>query len=161
MLEAMNEAIQQRKLGNFKESNQLLLELVEKYPNDAVLNYQCAWSFDVLGEETKAVPFYEKAIELGLSGKELEGALIGLGSTFRTIGEYEKSKETFSKAIALFPNNKALQVFYSMTLYNLKEHHQGMEILLNCLLDTTTDEDILRYKKAIHFYSNQLDVVWD
>ena len=160
MLGKMNEAIEQRKQGNLKESNSLLLELVGVHPNDAVLNYQCAWSYDVLGEETKAVPFYEKAIELGLSGKELEGAFLGLGSTYRTIGEYEKSKETFSKAIAQFPNNKALQVFYSMTLYNLKQHHQAMEILLNCLLETTTDEDILRYTKALRFYSTQLDTVW-
>jgi tetratricopeptide (TPR) repeat protein len=161
MKKELDTAIDLRKSGNPKESNKLLLKLVKEFSNDASINYQCAWSFDVLGEESKAVPFYENAIKLGLSGKDLEGALLGLGSTYRTLGEYEKSKNTFLKGIELFPNNRAIQVFYSMTLYNLNEHHTAMELLLKCLLDTTTDKDILSYKKAIDFYSNKLDDIWD
>ena len=62
-------AIQLRSEEKKKESNHLLLKMVEHYPNDAFVNYQCAWSFDVLGEESQAVPYYEKAIQQGLSGK--------------------------------------------------------------------------------------------
>ncbi|NWQ41069.1 hypothetical protein MLOOGBEN_10220 [Bacillus sp. EB106-08-02-XG196] len=47
-----------------------------------------------------------------------------------------------------------------MVLYNVEEHHRAMEILLTCLIDTTSDEDILHYKKAIHFYSDKLDKTW-
>jgi tetratricopeptide (TPR) repeat protein len=157
----LERAIELRKKGNYKESNDLLLRLVKECPDDAIINYQCAWSFDVLGEESKAVPYYEKAIELGLTGSDLEGALLGLGSTFRTLGQYEKSQQTFQKGIALFPNNRAFQVFYSMTLYNLKEHDKAMEFLLKCLLDTTTDPSILKYKRAIDFYSDKLDKTWE
>lgn len=88
-------AIQLRTDNKKLESNQLLLKLVKEYPDDALVNYQCAWSFDVLGEELKAVPYYEKAITQGLSGTDLEGAFLGLGSTYRTLGEYEKSKNVF------------------------------------------------------------------
>ncbi|MDH6564444.1 hypothetical protein M2166_003277 [Bacillus sp. TBS-096] len=35
-----------------------------------------------------------------------------------------------------------------------------MEILLNCLTETTKDPAILSYRKAIDFYSNQLDTLW-
>ncbi|MFE8699985.1 tetratricopeptide repeat protein [Cytobacillus sp. FJAT-54145] len=159
-MEELEKAIELRNSGNLKESNQLLLNLVKKYPDDAVINYQCAWSYDALGEESNAVPYYVKAINLGLSGKDLEGAYLGLGSTYRTLGEYQKSKETFSKGIQVFPDNKALQVFFSMTLYNLKEHNQAMELLLNCLIETTSDENILNYERAISFYSDKLDKVW-
>jgi hypothetical protein len=48
-----------------------------------------------------------------------------------------------------------------MTLYNLNEHSKAMELLLKCLIDTTTDDKILSYKKAIEFYSNKLDEVWE
>lgn len=153
-------AIQLRNEEKKKESNHLLLKMVEQYPNDAFVNYQCAWSFDVLGEEPQAVPYYEKAIQQGLSGKDLEGAFIGLGSTYRTLGQYKKAQSTFLKGIDLFPNNKALQVFYAMTLYNLDEHSKAMELLLECLLHTTRDAEILSYKNAIHFYAHQLDKVW-
>ncbi|GGD14262.1 tetratricopeptide repeat protein [Pontibacillus salipaludis] len=160
MEKGLAKAIELRKSGNHKESNTLLMELLQEKPEDATINYQCAWSFDLLGEESEAVPLYEHAIKLGLSKSVLEGALLGLGSTYRTLGEYERSKRTFQKGIELFPNNRAIQTFYSMTLYNLNEHNEAMELLLKCLIDTTSDDKILGYKKAINFYSNKLDEIW-
>lgn len=156
----LEEAIAFRQEEKYKESNTLLLKLVQEFPADAFINYQCAWSFDLLGEESEAVPFYEKAIELGLSGENLKSALLGLGSTYRVLGDYEKSQKVFMKGITLFPNNKALQVFYSMTLYNLKENNNAMELLLKCLIETTMDKEILSYKRAINFYADKLDNVW-
>jgi tetratricopeptide (TPR) repeat protein len=156
----LEKAIDFRRAGNYKESNELLMKLIVEDPNNASLNYQCAWSFDLLGEESKAVPFYEKAIKLGLPSNELEGALIGLGSTYRTLGEYEKSKSTFLKGMETFPNNRAIQIFYSMTLYNLNEHSKAMELLLKCLIATTNNDEILSYKRAIEFYSDKLDEIW-
>lgn len=47
-----------------------------------------------------------------------------------------------------------------MTLYNLNENKKAMEILLKILIDTTTDSEILSYKKAINFYSEKLDEIW-
>ncbi|WP_246321240.1 tetratricopeptide repeat protein [Paenibacillus germinis] len=40
----------------------------------------------------EAVPFYKKSLELGLSGEERQGAYLGLGSTYRTLGMYDHSK---------------------------------------------------------------------
>lgn len=156
----LNKALEFRKQGRHKESNELLMKLVQEYPDDAYINYQCAWSLDLLGEESQAVFFYEKAIELGLPPSELEGAILGLGSTYRTLGEYEKSKSVFLKGIEAFPENRAIQTFYAMTLYNLNEHSKAMEVLLNCLIETTSDEEILKYEKAIRFYADKLDEVW-
>ncbi len=156
----LERALELRKVNKKQESNQLLIQLVEEYPEDAYINYQCAWSFDVLGQELQAVPYYEKAIKQGLSGTALEGAFLGLGSTYRTLGHYEKSKKVFLEGMQLFPTNHALQVFYAMTLYNLKKHNEAMELLLQCLAETTTDAEILSYKNAINFYANQLDKVW-
>lgn len=73
-----------RKNRSYQESNDILMDLIKDYPDHALIHYQYAWSFDLLGEEAKAVPFYEKAIQLGLFSQELEGALLGLGSTYRT-----------------------------------------------------------------------------
>lgn len=86
--------------------------------------------------------------------------MLGLGSSYRTIGEYEQSQKIFRKAIELFPENLSFQVFYSMTLYNLGEHNEAMQRLLKCLLETTSDEKILQYQKAIQFYANALDETW-
>ncbi|WP_026675286.1 tetratricopeptide repeat protein [Alkalihalobacterium bogoriense] len=160
MKKQLDKALELRKNGSHKESNEWLMRLVEEFPEDAYINYQCAWSFDLLGEEANAVPYYEKAIKIGLPPKDLEGALLGLGSTYRTLGEYEKSKKTFQKGIEQFPHNRAIQTFYAMTLYNLNEHHKAMELLLKCLIETTNDPEIKSYKRAIEFYSDKLDQIW-
>lgn len=56
-------AIQLRKEGKLKESNKVLLELVARYPNDPIVNYHCAWSFDALGLEKKQYNIMKKPFQ--------------------------------------------------------------------------------------------------
>lgn len=53
----LEKAIELRESGHLQESNEMLSHLVEEYPNDASIHYQCAWSYDLLGEERQAVFF--------------------------------------------------------------------------------------------------------
>lgn len=153
-------AIELRRQGKLKESNELLILLVNSHPDNPTINYQCAWSFDVLELEKEAVKYYENAISLGLEGEDLQGAILGLGSTYRTIGEYKKSKAILKIGLDKFPHDRSIQIFYSMTLYNLNEHSEAMKILLENLAETSSDENIKNYKKAISFYSDKLDTIF-
>ncbi|QTD40219.1 M48 family metallopeptidase [Sporosarcina sp. Te-1] len=158
--EKLQLAIELRKDKRLEESNRLLVELTRANPQNAYLNYQCAWSFDCLGEEAKAVSYYEKAIQGKLAAVDLENAYVGLGSTLRALGEYEKSKDIFHEALGRFPDHQALHIFYAMTLYNVNEYQTAMEILLKCIATTSSDQTIQNYKRAIHFYSDKLDETW-
>lgn len=135
--------------------------MAELHPDDAYLQYQVAWSFDLLGEEAKAVPHYERAIEFGLEEVDLQGAMIGLGSTYRTLGRYEEARKLLEDGLSQFPENGAMKVFYAMTLYNLHDHREAMEILLKTIANETANEEISSYKKAIAFYADHLDDVWE
>lgn len=161
MNEQVKEALILREELHYEESKKLFVRLVEEYPDNAFINYQCAWSCDILGEERKAILFYEQAIKLGLSGEELEGAYLGLGSTYRSLGEYKLAEKMLLKGIKEFPKNEAIKVFLSITLYNLKEHKKATELLLTLLLNTTKNEDILLYRKAIELYTENLDTIWE
>lgn len=161
MRDRLQEAIELRSTGRAEEARTLLLELAAAYPDDAEVNYQTAWAHDNVGLEREAVPFYVRAIELGLSGAELEGALLGLGSTYRALGAYPQAEETLRRGMREFPHNRSFQVFLAMTLYNLRQHQEAMELLLTALVETTADESILRYKRAISFYAPQLDQTWE
>ena len=48
--EKLQVALQLRREEKLQQSNLLLLELTTQNPNNAYLLYQCAWSFDCLGE---------------------------------------------------------------------------------------------------------------
>lgn len=160
MEKQLAKALLLRKKGNLEESNKLLLSLLKTKINDPYLNYQIAWSFDLLEKESEAIQYYERAIQYGLKGTDLEGAFIGLGSTYRAIGNYHLAEETLRKGMNQFPSNNALKVFYSMALYNLGRYSEGMEILLSLISTTSEDEDIYSYHKAILYYSDKLDRKW-
>ena len=158
--ERLASAVQLRESGSHDEARQLLLELHSEFPHDPQVNYQCAWIHDLLGMEREAIPFYEKAIRADLKEADLKSAFLGLGSTYRCIGEYQKAVDTFQQALNLFPDSPEFNVFLAMAYYNVHEHAKAMELLLNCLVNTSRDEGILRYQRAIRFYSDKLDQTW-
>ena len=88
MRDELERAVYLRENGRAEEARELLLRLMAENPGDPQLNHQCAWVHDLLGREHEAVSFYERAIEEGLTGEDLEGAMLGLGSTYRALGEY-------------------------------------------------------------------------
>lgn len=154
-------AIQLRESGNLEEARSLLLKLLEQQPFNPSVWYQCAWIHDVLELESEAVPYYKKSLELGLKDEERQGALLGLGSTYRTLGMYEEARLILEEAIKEYPERGEYQVFYAMVLYNQKEISQAMTILLKQLAKTSNDEGIQDYRKAIVFYSDKLDQIWN
>ncbi|MFE4705200.1 tetratricopeptide repeat protein [Peribacillus simplex] len=159
-MENLEMALSLRGKKEFKKSNRLLMDLAKQNPGDAVMQYQCAWSLDILGLEVQAVPYYEAALKLGLPEEDAKGAYLGLGSTYRTIGEYEKSRQTLESGLAKFPEDKALLVFRAMAFYNLGQYDLAMESLLRIIAETSKDREIQSYAKAIDFYSDKLDKVF-
>ena len=142
--------------GQVASALALLRQLDAKHPNVAEINYQLAWTCDVLGREAEALPFYEKAIALGLPVNELAGALLGLGSTLRNLGQYERSAEVLRSGQAQFPDNREFDVFLAMTLHHLGRHAEAMKLLLTTIADTSEDPGLTAYQRAIRFYAGKL-----
>jgi tetratricopeptide (TPR) repeat protein len=155
----LKKAIELREKGHGEEAIVVLKKMLETAPSDAQLNYQCAWCHDVLGLEKEAIPYYEKAIACGLPDDDAKEAYLGLGSTYRTVGEYEKSESTLTEGLERYEDN-AIRTFLAMAKYNLGKHDQAMEILLSLLANTSDDPSIKSFRKAIAYYSDKLDVKW-
>ncbi|WP_110928547.1 tetratricopeptide repeat protein [Bacillus massiliglaciei] len=158
-MEELKRALDLRMRSDHQASNKLLKELARQYPEAAIIQYQCACSHDLLGLETEAVPYYEKALSLGLESGEAQGAYIGLGSSYRISGEYEKSKAILEEGLKKFPENRAIQVFYSMVLYNLGHYGESIKNLLKIVADTSMDPDIQEYQRAIDLYHDKLEPI--
>lgn len=156
MLNWLEQTKQLRAEGSFEKTMAYLGHVLEAYPNDPQVHYQIAWTHDSLGKEADAAPAYEKAISLGLKGEDLEGAYLGLGSTYRCLGDYQNSDRIFKKARELFPENGALKAFHALTLHNLKSHSAAIELLLKELVHSSKDRHIAAYSRALLFYSEKL-----
>ncbi|TMW72851.1 tetratricopeptide repeat protein [Alteribacter natronophilus] len=157
----LNEALELMEEGKYEKAAQWFKSQSTRNPSDPELSYHLASCLDAQGLEREAAPEYEQAMANGLSGKMLEEAYVQLGSTYRTLGEYEKARDVLEKGRSLFPENRAMDVFYAMVLHNLGSHSRAMELLLKCLADTSTSTDVEFYKKAIAFYASRIDQVWE
>lgn len=171
--ERLAEAIRLREEGRAKQdqgileqARVLLLELGAANPDDAEITYQTAIAHDNLGLEREAIPFYVKALQQDLTGVDFatkltkrERAFLGLGSTYRGLGEYQKAEETLRQGVSEFPHSRPLQVFLSMALYNTQQHKEAMELALINLVETTADESLQYYKRGLTYYAQHLDEI--
>jgi tetratricopeptide (TPR) repeat protein len=153
-LEEVKEA---RARGSFSDAMEILDRELSLRPTDAQVYYQIAWTNDALGKESDAAPAYEQAIAIGLEGEDLLGAYLGLGSTYRCLGKYEKSDKVFVRARKSFPEDRALATFHSLTQFNLGKFEESVGSLVKQLAETSSDPAIEKYQKALLFYSDKLN----
>lgn len=152
-------AIALRKNKKGEEALEILKNLLRLHPNDPDVNCQLAYTCDSMGKESDAAPFYERALANGLVN-DRSGAFLGLGSTYRCLGEYEKSLKIFDQGIVEFPNDRSLKVFRALTLFNLGRAEESVGQILIQLLDTTNDADIKTCDGPLRFYSDKLTQTW-
>ncbi|MBI5962414.1 MAG: tetratricopeptide repeat protein [Chloroflexi bacterium] len=161
LISTLKDADKLRAKNRHEEARQLLVQLAAEFPTNPVVQYRTACVYDFLGREREAIPYYYAAIENDLPEADLRGAYLGLGSTYRTLGQYVESKKILLEGLEHFPDANEMKVFLAMTLYNLGENHEAVSSLLKLITDTTSDEIIENYERAIRFYADDLNKKWD
>ena len=161
LISTLKDADKLRAKDRHEEACQLLVQLAAEFPTNPVVQYKTACVYDFLGREREAIPYYHAAIENDLPETDLRGAYLGLGSTYRTLGQYAESKKILQEGLSRFPDANDIRVFLAMTLYNLGENHEAVSSLLQVITDTTSDEKIESYERAIRFYAEDLNKKWD
>jgi tetratricopeptide (TPR) repeat protein len=162
MQHELEEAARHRRAGRYDEARQILNALEAQYPQSGTVQYHLAWLHDSMGEESGAVPYYEKAVKLGIPDEDLRGVLLGLGSTYRTLGRYQEAAETLRKGIETFPDAPEFPVFYAMALYNVGQGKEAVQLLLKTLVTLSGEAlaEVQGFEGAISIYAEDLDRTW-
>lgn len=159
--ETITQARQLRRADKLDESQALLLQLLEEYPEDPVVLFEVGGAYDVIGQEKQAIPYYRQAVEAGLDGDELQECLLCLGINHRVIGEFEEAVAVLEEATDQFPDDNSIRVFLALANYSDGREDEAVRLLLEILLETTQDENILAYADTLDFYKEHLDEIWD
>ncbi|MFO7663403.1 MAG: tetratricopeptide repeat protein [Chloroflexota bacterium] len=146
-----------RRVDELEDSQQLLLDLLKEFPEHPLILFEVGGSYDVLGEEEMAIPYYREAVENGLTGEDRHECLICLGSSLRVMGEDEEAIEVLESAVDEFPHHNSARVFLALAYYSNDQPDQAISELLALLLETTADEDILAYADVLEYYKDNLD----
>ncbi|MEV7403547.1 tetratricopeptide repeat protein [Streptomyces sp. NPDC091267] len=155
--EVLARAVRLREQKN-AQAHEQLVSLAARYPHDAAIAYQTAWSHDSLGLEAQAVPYYESALDgPGLSAEDRHGAFLGLGSTLRVLGRYGAAHAVLRRGLDEFADDASLLTFLAMTLYNLGESREAVRTLLKVTAAGSGDDRLRAYRPAIEYYADRLD----
>ena len=149
-----------RRAGRHEEACSLAVRLAAASPKDAELQYEAACIHDFLGREAQAVPFYLAALSGDLPHGQQRSADLGLGSTYRALGQYAAAERTLREGLARFADATELQTFLAMTLHNLGRSKDAVELLLAVLAKSSADEHIQEYRQALLFYAKDIDRSW-
>ncbi|MBH2868315.1 tetratricopeptide repeat protein [Serratia marcescens] len=145
--------------GRYQEATALAQRQLAAEPEAAMLHFQLACLYDVQGLEQQAIPCYLAALARDLPSAQRREAWLGLGSTYRALGEYPASLRAFDDGLTEFPPANELMLFRAMALYNLGENKRAVADLLLLLADTSSDPDIRGYQRAIRHYAADLNVI--
>ena len=154
--EELDAIVGARAYGQSREVLPRLKRLDEKHPNVAEINFQLAWTCDVLDRATDSLAYYEKSIALGLPPNELSGALLGLGSTLRTLGQLDRSAEVLRSGQAQFPGNPEFDAFLTLTLHAQGKYGDALRLALETLCANTDDPGLTAYQRAIRHSASKL-----
>ncbi len=161
MPNTLDDAIRAREEQRYADAHAILSALLSESPADARANYQMAWLHDAQGLERAAVPYYEAALAGELADVELRGALLGFGSTLRSLGEYARAAQVLQRGKERFPDAGEFSAFLAMALYNLGQSRESVAMLLAEVTRSSSDAGVQRYRRAIDFYREHLDETWD
>lgn len=154
--EQVAEARALRKDDELDESQAILLALMDDYPSDPLVLFEVGGSYDVMGEEELAVPYYRRAIAEGLQEPDRQECLICLGSSLRVIGETEEAVETLMDAVEDYPDLPSIKVFLALALLDEGQEKNAAAMLLDVILQTTNSSDIQSYANALEYYRDEL-----
>lgn len=129
--------------------------LVTEYPDEPRAWYELACSFDREGREEEAVAPYKRALALGLAEPDLQGALLGLGSTLRNVGAFDEAVQLLTDACERFPERADLRVFLAFARQSAGDGNGALATLLNLILESP-GIDVHGYERAIRYYTDEL-----
>jgi tetratricopeptide (TPR) repeat protein len=150
-----------RREDNLEESQAVLLSLLREYPHDPLVLFEVGGSYDVMGLEPEAIPYYEQAIQQGLDGADLQECLVCLGSSYRVMGDSQEAVDILEEALEQFPDNNSSKAFLALAYYSNNQAEEAVRTLFELLLETTSDENILAYADPLDFYKDHLDGNWE
>jgi tetratricopeptide (TPR) repeat protein len=110
-----------------------------------------AFEYDREGFEAEAIPHYEQAIAAGLSGEQLEKALLGLGSSLRNVDRLDESVAVLEDACRRFPDHQALPVFLAFSLWSAGRKGEALALLTRRLGEGSG------YERAIREYADDIE----
>lgn len=140
--------------GTEQQAVDYFLSLAAEYPDDAMVQFETGGAYDFAGFEAEAVPYYRRAIALGLPDAVLPQVAVQLGSSLRNLGQHEAAVQTLREGVERFPDHRALKAFLALALYSAGKPAEALALMLRMTVDTPQFYE--RYHRSLRHYADAL-----
>jgi tetratricopeptide (TPR) repeat protein len=152
----IEEAISLRVHSSYEKAMAFLMSCLQDHPSDPRVYFHIACTHEESNQYTDAIYAFERAIDLGLVGEDLRKTFLSLGNLFYLTGECEKARDILVHAIRRFPGYRPYFAYLALTLHAVKEEDRSVQLLMQLVLDTTGDPELLAHSKTLLFYAQKL-----
>jgi len=133
-----------------------LQDLDARHPNVPEICHQVAWSLEVLGRAAESLPWYEKAIMLGLSPNEHSTAVLGQVGCLRALGRPQEAAAILQGLRTQFPENREYDAFLALCQWDLGQKAEAVRTLMDVLVETTEDFGIRAAQRNLRHQASRL-----
>ena len=142
--------------GMKSEAVACFAELRKRRPKSARVHLQSAFTLDRLGREAEAVPLYERALSLGLSGADARDAHVCLASSLRNVGRPQQGFDLLGSVKSRFEGDVVFELFFALLATELGRADEAIRVLARSLLRESPAEDLGRYRNVLRERFNHL-----
>ena len=142
--------------GMQSESIAYFADLRKRHPDSARVHLHSAFALDRMGKEEEAVPLYERALLLGLSGTDARDAHVCLASSLRNVGRSEHGFDLLDSAKSRFDGDVVFELFFALLATEIGRADEAVLTLARSLLRESPDPDLKRYRNVLRGKFDQL-----
>ncbi|HEY2642743.1 MAG TPA: tetratricopeptide repeat protein [Galbitalea sp.] len=125
--------------------------VAERSVDDAEAAYEAGSVRDSIGLEAEAVPYYERALELGLGEPHLSELYIQFASTLRNLGRYDEALTVLDRLPADTELADAAAATRALILVSAGRPVEGAAVAITALTQHMT-----RFKRSMANYAAEL-----
>ncbi|MFF1572235.1 tetratricopeptide repeat protein [Leifsonia sp. NPDC058292] len=149
LAQRLRDIFEARDRANMGPTIEAFLRVLAEHPDNAAVLYDVGGSYDTAGDEETALGYYERAMELGLTGDTLRRCLLQYGSTLRNLGRHDDSLAALDRALQLYPRSESVRMWHALSLHAAGRSDAAVAALMELTVDEVRTEDLLRYEAAI------------
>ncbi|HMQ09700.1 MAG TPA: tetratricopeptide repeat protein [Oligoflexia bacterium] len=137
----------------------ILEEIYQQDPNNIKACFEYAGGWDSIGQEEKAVIYYEKVKVMGikqLPKNDQPCFYVQYGSTLRNLKQFDQAKVVFEEGVKAFPDFLAIQLFQALNFCSMGIEIEKNKIYLEEQIKQINHPSVERYSRSLKNYLNQL-----
>jgi Flp pilus assembly protein TadD len=142
-----------------KESDEVnaTANFADQNPHDVVAQLRAAYAYDKLGDDARALQYYEAALPLNIPNTEDKKFRIGYGSSLSNNNRLDEAIRHLKTASQIHPESSEVWVFLSIALRKAERFDEAYLTLLRAIVLEAGEAGLGGFVRAVSEYLDEFE----